>query len=91
MVEVRASPAGTGWLCAVTVSTSGVRTKHQVSVSAASVARWAHGDGEADVADLVRRSFEFLLAREPATSILRRFDLSVIQSYFPEYDREFRR
>lgn len=88
---MRASPAGTGWVCAVTVSHSGQRTEHTVSVSAANVARWAHRDSEADVADLVRRSFEFLLAREPATSILRRFDLSVIQSYFPEYDREFRR
>ncbi len=35
--------------------------------------------------DLVRRSFEFLLEREPATSILRRFSLDVIGDYFPEY------
>jgi hypothetical protein len=34
---------------------------------------------------LVRASFAFLLAREPAGSILRRFDLSVISVYFPEY------
>lgn len=37
---------------------------------------------------LVRASFEFLLAREPNTSILRRFDLLVIGRYFPEYERE---
>lgn len=41
--------------------------------------------GGEDVADLVRRSFEFLLAREPNTSILGEFDLSVIERYFPEY------
>lgn len=40
--------------------------------------------------DLVRRSFEFLLDREPAGSILRRFNLSVIETYFPEYDELFR-
>ncbi|PIS13596.1 MAG: hypothetical protein COT67_00895 [Candidatus Tagabacteria bacterium CG09_land_8_20_14_0_10_41_14] len=35
---------------------------------------------------LVRRSFEFLLEREPKESILREFELSVIQKYFPEYE-----
>jgi len=40
---------------------------------------------------LVRESFAFLLEREPPTSILRRFDLSVIASYFPEYPAEIRR
>jgi hypothetical protein len=37
---------------------------------------------------LVAKSFEFLLEREPNTSILRRFDLSVISRYFPEYESE---
>jgi len=36
---------------------------------------------------LVEKSFEFLLEREPNTSILRQFELSVIQSYFPEYEK----
>ncbi len=36
---------------------------------------------------LVEKSFEFLLEREPNTSILRSFDLPVIQRYFPEYER----
>jgi len=35
---------------------------------------------------LIHDSFEFLLAREPNTSILRNFDLSVIAQYFPEYE-----
>jgi hypothetical protein len=39
---------------------------------------------------LVRESFAFLLAREPAAAILRRFDLSVISRYFPEYLDEIR-
>lgn len=37
--------------------------------------------------ELIERSFEFLLEREPNTSILRRFDLPVIQTYFPEYEK----
>ncbi len=44
--------------------------------------------GKSSSAELVRKSFEFLLAREPNTSILRSFDLSVIGRYFPEYERE---
>jgi hypothetical protein len=37
------------------------------------------------LAQLVRESFVFLLEREPVESILRTFDLSVIEQYFPEY------
>jgi hypothetical protein len=35
---------------------------------------------------LIEKSFEFLLEREPNTSILRSFELSVIGRYFPEYE-----
>jgi len=38
--------------------------------------------------DLVKKSFEFLLAREPKESILRSFNLKVINKYFPEYEGE---
>ena len=36
--------------------------------------------------ELVKRSFEFLLKREPKSAILKKFNLSVIQTYFPEYE-----
>lgn len=36
---------------------------------------------------LVEKSFRFLLERESNTSILGRFDLSVIGRYFPEYEK----
>ena len=41
---------------------------------------------ESTVEDLVTRSFEFLLAREPSHSILQRFDLTDITRYFPEWE-----
>lgn len=41
--------------------------------------------------ELVEESFDFLLVREPNTSILRKFDLNVISRYFPEYEREMKR
>lgn len=43
--------------------------------------------GKISTADLVKQSFLFLLQREPNTSILRNFDLSVIAQYFPDYEQ----
>ena len=42
--------------------------------------------GRVSVETLVEKSFEFLLERERNTSILRSFDLPVIQRYFPEFE-----
>jgi hypothetical protein len=36
--------------------------------------------------EIVSRSFAFLLEREPNSSIMRTFDLPVIQRYFSEYE-----
>ncbi len=47
-------------------------------------------DGKIERKELVKRSFEFLLEREPKESILARFDLQVIARYFPEYEREIK-
>jgi hypothetical protein len=33
-------------------------------------------------------AFRFLLDREPKESILRRFDVTAISRYFPEFERE---
>ena len=35
--------------------------------------------------ELIEFSFEFLLEREPNTSIMQSFDLPIISNYFPEY------
>jgi hypothetical protein len=88
-VDVTCEPAPGGWTCHVTVGGGGTPTTHEVAVAAAGLARLA--PGAIEPADLVARSFAFLLAREPKTSILRRFDLVVIARYFPEYEREIRR
>ncbi|TMG47827.1 MAG: hypothetical protein E6H91_08020 [Chloroflexi bacterium] len=83
-VSVRES--GDGWLAEVTVR-GDPTTTHRVRISKAERERYGAGD----VAELVRRSFEFLLARETNTSVLREFDLSAIERYFPEYAREMKR
>jgi hypothetical protein len=72
----------------VTVTDPGGQTTHTVTVDP-DYARKLTG-GKAGTAELVERSFEFLLEREPKESILRRFDLPVIARYFPEYEREIK-
>ena len=42
-------------------------------------------NGKVSKKELIEFSFKFLLEREPNTSILSSFELSVISSYFPEY------
>ncbi len=91
MVTVRAEADAGGWSCEVEVEHAGHRTSHEVRVFWADLARWGRGDQQKDVEDLVARSFAFLLEREPPGSILRRFDLSAIERYFPEYDQEINR
>ena len=46
---------------------------------------------EDDLEGVVRESFEFLLEREPASSIMPEFSLDVIARYFPEYPQELPR
>lgn len=45
----------------------------------------------ADPAAIVRATVAFLLDREPPTSIMERFDCSVVSRYFPEYEAELPR
>ena len=39
---------------------------------------------------LLEYSFQFLLHREPNTSILSFFELNIISKYFPEYENEIK-
>lgn len=81
VIEVSATRAGDGWIANVRVEQGHARTQHRVRVSETDLRRY----GAPDVVDLVRRSFEFLLEREPATSILGEFAIGEIERYFPEY------
>jgi hypothetical protein len=73
----------------VRVIEAGSESNHQVTLDPKDCA----GVAGAPVAPekLIRKSFEFLLEREPKESILSRFDLSIISRYFPEYEREIKK
>ena len=64
-------------------------THYQVTMSSADFEQLS--GGRATPEGCVRAAFQFLLDREPAASILRRFDISVIGRYFPEFRPEFPR
>ena len=73
----------------VRVIDGGSESIHHVTLDPKDHARLAGPTVEP--AELIRKSFEFLLEREPKESILGRFDLSVISRYFPEYEREIKK
>jgi hypothetical protein len=73
----------------VRVIEGGSESTHDVTVSPGQLAKLAGDKSQPE--ELVRRSFEFLLEREPKESILARFDLSVISRYFQEYESEMSR
>jgi hypothetical protein len=73
----------------VQVWEEGGETIHEVSVPQRLLARFGRGEGDRE--RLVRESFRFLLEREPASAILRRFSLEEISRYFPEYEHELAR
>jgi hypothetical protein len=73
----------------VRVTEGSTQTSHRVTLKKADHDRLAGGTIEP--AELVRRSFEFLLENEPKESILGQFDLTVIGRYFPDFEREMTR
>jgi hypothetical protein len=88
-ITVEAQQKGDAWECRVTVAEGGSQTTHTVVVERTYRDKLA--GTTVPVEQLVRKSFEFLLAREPKESILRSFQLPLIGRYFPEYETEIRR
>jgi hypothetical protein len=84
MIDVKCRPVDEGWTCAVTLEDQRGTSVHRVRVSRQDLKRLA--PGATSPQDLVRRSFTFLLEREPRESILRSFDLPLIGGYFPEFE-----
>ena len=66
----------------VVVATQSITT-HSVTVTDAIHTKLTNGKISKET--LVEKSFEFLLAREPNTSILSQFKIEVISQYFPDY------
>lgn len=68
----------------VEVKEGSTSSTHTVTASSADLQRYGKG---VQAESLIQKSFEFLLEREPKESILRAFDLPVIESYFPDFPK----
>lgn len=66
----------------VVVREEGQATEHRVSLTEEHRRRYG---GDATPEELLEASFRFLLEREPKEAILSRFELPVIERYFPRY------
>ncbi len=88
-VEVGCEAMSDGWTCSVEVVDDASRSRHTVRVHGGDLARL--DPVAVDPTDLVRRSFDYLLRREPKESILSTFDLLLISRYFSGYEAEIRR
>ena len=73
----------------VKVEEGGGASTHEVTLTESTYQELT--GGECTPEECVRRCFEFLLAREAKESILGRFDVTVIERYFPEFRKEFAR
>jgi len=80
--EIELKPLGE-WTFQVDV-TGARKTHHRVALDPGYYKKLTAG--RISAAELVERSFRFLLARESNSSILASFDLGVIGRYFPEYE-----
>ena len=63
------------------------KTVHEVKASQTDIDKYG---GSVSAEHLIKKSFAFLLEREPKESILSSFELSVIERYFPDYPTEIR-
>ena len=88
-IDVSCVAAADGWLCQVTVAEHGSESRHSVTLTRGDFQRLSTGSGESPDG-LVRRCFDFLLARERKESILRSFGLTDIGRYFPEFEEAIR-
>ncbi len=74
------------WAYEVSVTDGGHDFHYDVTLNWSDYDLWSHGRVAPE--RVVKATFEFLLARESASSILPRFDCSLVRRYFPEVDAE---
>jgi hypothetical protein len=61
-------------------------TSHLITLNQNDYEKYSHNQSTPE--ELINASFQFLLDRESNQSILKKFALSVIENYFPEYPDE---
>jgi hypothetical protein len=86
MIEVRLVAEGDPMDFEVVIREGKGETRHHVTMTRQMCDRLAAGKHTPE--RCLEAAFRFLLEREPQGSILRRFDVTAISRYFPEFERE---
>jgi hypothetical protein len=89
VIEVRSVGEGGSFEFEAIVHEGEGESRHQVTMSRDTYQRLTGGKSTPE--QCVAAAFAFLLEREPKEAILRRFNLTVIARYFPDFEREFPR
>ena len=89
MIEVRRTGEGDPLEFEVVVREGEGETRHHVTMARGTCDRLVGGKQTPE--RCIEAAFRFLLDREPKESILSRFDVTVISSYFPEFEQELPR
>ena len=86
MIHVRRTAEHPTLVFEVVVREGKGETRHHVTMSRETCERLTSGKRTPE--RCLEAAFQFLLDREPKESILRRFDVTAISRYFPEFERE---
>ena len=86
MIEVKRTGEGDPLEFEIIVRVGNGQTCHHVTMARDTCERLTAGTHTPE--RCIEAAFQFLLDREPKESILRRFDVTVISRYFPEFERE---
>ncbi len=71
----------------VTVKGGGGETHHEVTMTQSTYEELT--GSQVGPESCVQAAFEFLMEREPQESILTGFDITVISTYYPDFETEF--
>ena len=74
------------WTFNVEVQDGGTAHEYDVTLNWSDYEHWSRGQVAPE--KVVHAAFEFLLQREPATAIMKKFDCAVIRRYFSDVDKE---
>lgn len=86
MIKIERAGEGDPLEFEVIVCVGNGETRHHVTMARDTCERLTMGTHTPE--RCIEAAFRFLLDREPKESILRRFDITVICRYFPDFERE---
>ena len=85
-ITVDTKSEGPNWEFEVVVDEGNSKSSHSVTMSKDDYLRITNE--KMTPVELIERSFEFLLEREPKEAIMSSFDITIISTYFPDYKSE---